>query len=67
MTKDIPPYAIVGGVPAKIIAYRYDEETICWLINSRIWNKPIDWFRNNWELFTDIEKLKIVFENISKE
>lgn len=28
VTKDVPPYSIVGGVPAKIIKYRFDEEVI---------------------------------------
>lgn len=28
VTKDVPPYAIVGGNPAKVIRYRWDEETI---------------------------------------
>ncbi len=28
VTKDVPPYAIVGGNPARIIKYRFDEETI---------------------------------------
>lgn len=28
VTKDIPPYAIVGGIPAMIIRYRFDEATI---------------------------------------
>ncbi|WP_317618549.1 CatB-related O-acetyltransferase [Macrococcus capreoli] len=28
VTKDVPPYAIVGGVPAKVLKYRYDERTI---------------------------------------
>ena len=28
VTSDVPPYAIVGGVPAKVLKYRFDEETI---------------------------------------
>lgn len=28
VTKDVPPYTIVGGMPAKIIRKRFEEETI---------------------------------------
>lgn len=33
VTKDVPPYAIVGGVPAKIIKYRFTDEIINKIIN----------------------------------
>ena len=58
VTKDVPPYAIVAGVPARIIKYRYDEETINFLLNFKWWNKPIEWLEENWMLLNDIEKLK---------
>lgn len=38
VTKDVPPYAIVGGNPARIIKYRFDEETIERLLSSEWWN-----------------------------
>lgn len=37
VTKDVPPYAIVGGNPAKIIKYRFDSATIERLIKSQWW------------------------------
>lgn len=38
VTKDVPPYAVVGGVPAKVIRYRFDENTIERLIKSKWWD-----------------------------
>jgi acetyltransferase-like isoleucine patch superfamily enzyme len=40
--KDVPPYAIVGGVPAKVIRYRFDEGTIERLIESEWWMLPLE-------------------------
>ena len=62
VTQDVPPYAIVGGVPAKIIGYRYDEATIKWLLNVQWWNNPIAWFRAHWSLLCDIDKLKAYYD-----
>jgi Acetyltransferase (isoleucine patch superfamily) len=42
VTKDVPPYAIVGGIPAKVIKYRFDEETIGALLQSKWWDLPDD-------------------------
>ena len=63
VTKNVPPYAIVGGVPAKIIRYRYDEETISFLLQAQWWNNTEDWFKENWKLLTDIDKLKAYYNN----
>ena len=41
VVKDVPPYAIVGGVPAKIIKYRHSPELRDALIESQWWNWPI--------------------------
>lgn len=38
VTKDIPPYAIAVGVPAKVVKYRFDEETIKVLLEKQWWN-----------------------------
>jgi acetyltransferase-like isoleucine patch superfamily enzyme len=42
VTKDIPPYAIVGGVPAKIIKFRFDELVVEQLLEIKWWNIPMD-------------------------
>ena len=38
VTKDVPPYAIVGGNPAKFIKYRFDAETIKKFMRLKWWN-----------------------------
>ena len=66
VTKDVPPYAVVGGVPARILKYRYDEETIDFLLRSEWWNMPIEWLEANYELFSNIDEFKrIINETIS--
>jgi virginiamycin A acetyltransferase len=64
VTKDVPPYAVVAGVPAKIIKYRFNEKYIKDLLNIRWWDWPEDLIRNNIKYFQEelndeiIQKLK---------
>lgn len=53
VTKDVAPYEIVGGVPAKHIAYRFEQNKIDYLQRIKWWNwgnekieENISWFRN---------------------
>ncbi|MDL2245149.1 antibiotic acetyltransferase, partial [Parabacteroides sp. OttesenSCG-928-J18] len=45
VTKDVPPYTIVGGVPAKEIRKRFDEEIIAELLKLQWWDWPVDKIR----------------------
>ena len=47
VTKDVPPYAIVGGVPAKILKYRFTEEIITELLSIHLKDMSIDFIKNN--------------------
>ncbi|MFN4318379.1 CatB-related O-acetyltransferase [Acinetobacter parvus] len=50
VTKDVPPFAIVAGVPSKIIRYRFNEDTISEILNSSWWDDECfikRYFRNS--------------------
>lgn len=56
ITKDIPDFAIVAGVPGKIIKYRFNEEQINKLNKIQWWSWRDDKIRKNSEDFEDINK-----------
>lgn len=55
VTKDVPPYAIVGGVPAKVIRYRFSPEQIAKLLDFEWWNKDVSWIKENAEFFESVD------------
>ena len=67
VVKDVPPYAIVGGVPAKVINYRYDDETVCFLLKIKWWRKDIPWLAEHWRLFNNIDSLKMYYDTHKEE
>ncbi|CEG33841.1 CatB-related O-acetyltransferase [Peribacillus simplex] len=62
VTQDVPPYAIVGGVPAKIIRYRFDTSEIDFLNKLQWWNKSITWICENSEHFNSLDSLRKVLK-----
>ena len=57
VTKDIPPYTIVGGVPAKIIKYRFEKEEIKKLLQLKWWDMDVEYLKENFIKFHNIKSL----------
>lgn len=51
VTKDVPPYAIVYGSPAKVHKYRFEEKVIEKLLRWEWWNWPDEVLKDNIKLF----------------
>ncbi len=51
VTNNIPPYAVAGGVPAKIIRYRFSDEIIARMISLRLIDLPKSIIDKNMDLF----------------
>lgn len=58
VTKDVPPYAIVAGIPAKIIGYRFPKEEIDFLLKLRWWDRDVEWIKKHAKFFGTVEELK---------
>ncbi len=60
VTKDVPPYYIVGGNPAEIIRKRFDDETVEFLLNLKWWNWSAEKIFDNLEILCsgDLSKIK---------
>jgi acetyltransferase-like isoleucine patch superfamily enzyme len=56
VTKDVLPYSIVGGVPAKLIRMRFEKEQIAFLEEIKWWNKDEMWLRANLKNMCDIKQ-----------
>ena len=61
VTKDIPPYAIVAGAPARVLRYRFDEETVKRLLESRWWEWPDE------KLSKDADRFGVVEQFLQEE
>lgn len=63
VNKDVAPYSIVGGVPAKLIKKRFSDNEIRFLLDLKWWDKSSEWIANNSELFSNIKTFRKKFEN----
>ena len=62
VTKNVPAYSIVGGVPSKVIKYRFSDERICRLEKLEWWNWEREEIEENIELLYDPD---LFFEKFS--
>lgn len=62
VTKDVPPYAIVAGVPARIIRFRFSQDVIDKLLEVKWWNLSEDILKQNIFVFqTDQISVKLIY------
>ena len=52
VTKDVTPYSVVGGVPAKEIRKRFSDESIAILLDFQWWDRDEAWLTQNGKLFS---------------
>ena len=58
VTKDVEPYTIVGGIPAKEIRKRFKKEDIEFLLQYKWWEKDEEWIKNHADPFENIKQFR---------
>lgn len=53
VTRNVEPYSVVGGVPARLIKKRFSDHEIKTLMEFRWWDREIEWIKSNMILFHD--------------
>lgn len=64
VTKDVQPYAIIGGIPAKIIKFRFDEQTIDNLLQIKWWNLSLSELTEKMDVFKDVYKFLNLYRKV---
>ncbi|MBE8232293.1 MAG: CatB-related O-acetyltransferase [Endozoicomonadaceae bacterium] len=67
VVKDVPPYAIVGGNPARLIRYRFSEEKINLLKKSAWWDWSSDRLKKHVNCFSNVDLFEKIIEAKPKE
>jgi acetyltransferase-like isoleucine patch superfamily enzyme len=62
VTKNVDPYAIVGGVPARLIRKRFTDEQIAFLLELKWWEKDESWLNQHGKLFNNIDLFQKVIQ-----
>ncbi len=64
VVRDVPPYAIVGGNPAKTIRSRFDDEDVERLLELAWWDWPDDKIRRNVDRITSGDVARLCAERL---
>lgn len=63
VTKDVPPFTIMGGNPAKPIRKRFTDQEIEFLLHDAWWEKDLQWLQDHADLFKSIETYQQTMES----
>ncbi len=63
VTEDVPDYAVVAGVPARVIRYRFQPEDIEFLMKLSWWDRDESWIKEHAKYFRDLALLKDIVES----
>ncbi|MFM7364403.1 MAG: hypothetical protein ACKO11_07870 [Cuspidothrix sp.] len=67
VNQNVPPYAVMGGVPAKLLKFRLNSDQIDALLRIQWWNWPITKIEDNLDIFySDVDKFISVHDPIKK-